>query len=148
MKKHNLMMALPLATLVLAQPRGGPGDGAEGPLKQLNLEPQQQEQIFQWRTEFQFQAIDLRADLQKLQLKLRDQMRRDKPNTRAINGTVDEMSAKQGALHKLRVNQRLKVRALLTPEQRQTFDSRPMGHHGGGFGDHHAQRGRQRRWRW
>ena len=146
MIKYILLVPLALASLVLAQPVGGIGDGTMRPMQQLNLEPRQQKQIMALRTAFQSQAIDLRADLQKLHLKLGNQMRADKPDTRAINGTVDQLTAKQGALRKLRVNQQLEVRALLTPQQRQIFDSRLMGHHRGA--DHRALRRQQRGWRW
>lgn len=146
MIKYILLVPLTLASLVLAQPMGGMGDGNMRPMQELNLEPRQQKQIMALRTAFQSQAIDLRADLQKLELTLGNQMRADKPDTRAINGTVERLTAKQGALRKLRVHQQLDVRALLTPEQRQIFDHRLMGHHRGA--DHRAHRRQQRGWRW
>ena len=129
-KRMIPFLFIPMAA-VLAQP----GQGLDGFNKrtgwQLNLTAEQQEQIGDLRSGFQKQAIDLRADVQKLQLELRDQMRADQPSKRAIDATLDKLSAKQGELHRLRVYHQLDVRVLLTPEQRQTFDSRP---HGLGFG--------------
>ena len=146
MKHMILFLLIPMAA-VLAQPgqaRGG-FDKMRG--EQLNLTAEQQEQIDELQTDFQKQAIDLRADLQKLQLELREQMQADQPNKRAIDATLDKLSAKQSELHKLRVYHQLDVRTLLTPEQRQIFDARPhrqdfgMGRERG-----HRPGGRMHRW--
>ncbi len=146
MIKYILLTTFALASLIFAQPVGGLGDGTMGPMQQLNLEPRQQQQIMELRTTFESQAIDLRADLQKLHLKLGNQLRVDKPDTRAINGTVEQLTAQQGALRQLRVHHQPEVRALLTPQQRQTFDGRLMGRQRGA--DHRAHRRQQRGWRW
>ena len=144
MTKTILPAMLACVSLAFGQPEG---EHRRGPDQMLphDLDPEQQEQIMKLRDEFQVQAIDLRADLQKLRLTLRQQMRADKPNIRAIHSTVDQIAAKQGALEKLRVNQRLKVRALLTPEQRRTFDARPFRHGKDHFGGRRSH-GRRRGW--
>ncbi len=55
----------------------------------------------------------------------------DKPNMRAINAAIDEISALKTKIAKKRAETHQKIRALLTPEQRVMFDNRPMGKKGG-----------------
>ena len=143
-----LIATLLMTTVVLAQPGHSFGKARIGLDDQLKLIPQQVEQIQKSRTTLQTKCIDLRADLQKLRLELREQMRADRPNKKTIDATIDKVAAKQAALEKLRVEHQLEVRALLTDEQRQTFDARPFGHGGGkGFRGHGmGRRGRGRRW--
>jgi Spy/CpxP family protein refolding chaperone len=146
MIKHMLLFLLVPAAAVLAQP--GQGRGLDRMRSEpLNLTAEQQEQINELQTGFQKQAIDLRAEVQKLQLELREEIQADQPNKRAIDATLDKLSAKQAELHKLRVYHQLDVRALLTPEQRKTFDARQPGP-GFGMGMECARRpgGRMHRW--
>ena len=144
MTKYLLTAILASASLAFGQSemRQGPGPSQMLPQK---LDPEQREQIMKLREEFQPQAIDLRADLQKLRLTLRQHIRKDKPNMRTINSTVDQIAAKRGALEKLRVNQHVKVRALLTPDQRRSFDARPFTQGNDRAKGRHFQ-GRKRGW--
>jgi len=140
-----LVAALLMTTAVFAQP--GRFFGAARPARddQLNLTPQQVEQIQKLSTAFQTKAIDLRANQQKLRLELNEQLRADSPNRKAINATLDKIAAEKVALEKLQVGNRLDVRALLTDEQKQIFEARPFGRGGGkGFRGHSLGRG----WRW
>ncbi len=133
-----------MTTVVIAQPGHGFRAVHPGLDNQLKLTPQQVEQIQKLRTAFQTKAIDLRANMQKLQLELREQMRADSPNRRAINATLDKIAAEKVALEKLQVGHRLDVRALLTDEQKQMFEARPFGRGGGkGYRGHYLGRGRR-----
>jgi len=126
MIKRLLPFLLLSGTMVFAQPGFGRGVGRMAWDQDLKLTTEQQEQITKLRTQFQTQAIDLRADLQKLRLELQEQMRTDRPNKKAIDVTLDKINAKQGAMQKQRVNHHLDVLTVLTPEQREIFDSRPF----------------------
>ena len=140
-----LVATLLMTTVVIAQPGRGFSKAHMGWDDQLKLTPQQVEQIQKSRTVLQTKCIDLRADLQKLQLELREQMRADRPNKKTIDATIDKIAAKQAALQKLRVGHHQEVRALLTDEQKQIFDARPFGR-GGGKGIRGHFRGRGKRW--
>ena len=140
MTKYLLTAMLASASLAFGQPEGGGRDRPD-----LGLDPEQQEQIVKLRDEFHVEAIDLRADLQKLRLTLRQQMRADNPIMRTINGTVDRIAAKWGSLEKLRIKQNIEARALLTPDQRRTFDARPFRHGRDRFQGRRFH-GRQRGW--
>ncbi|UCH63831.1 MAG: periplasmic heavy metal sensor [Fidelibacterota bacterium] len=139
-----LVATLLMTTVVIAQQGRGFGKVRMGWDDQLALSPQQVEQIQKSRMEFETKAIDLRAELQKLRLELRGQVRADKPSKRTIDATLDKIAAQQAALAKLRVEHHLEVRDLLTDEQKQVFDARPFGRGGKGFSGH--SRGRGRRW--
>ncbi|UCH09337.1 MAG: Spy/CpxP family protein refolding chaperone [Fidelibacterota bacterium] len=125
MKKLIPLLLMPLA-VTLAQPGLGFGARHKAWDKDLDLTKEQQEKITDLRTDFQKEAIDMRADMQKLRLELQEQMRTDKPNRKAIEATVDKITAQQNAIMKARVNTHLGVREVLTPEQREKFDARPM----------------------
>lgn len=125
-----LTATLLMTAVVFAQPGRGFMVARMGWDDQLKLTPQQVEQIQKLRTAFQTKAIDLRADLQKLRLELREQMRAERPSKRTIDATIDKIVAKEGDLEKLRVGHRLDVRALLTDEQKQIFGARPFGRGG------------------
>ena len=75
MTKYLLTAMLASASLAFGQPEGGGRDRPD-----LGLDPEQQEQIVKLRDEFHVEAIDLRADLQKLRLALRQQMSVENPN--------------------------------------------------------------------
>lgn len=145
MMKKLIPILLISMTVAWAQPDRGFSHFGMAPDKGLNLTKKQQEQITKLRTQTQTKAIDLRADLEKLQLELRGQLRADRPNKKAIDATVDKIAAKRGALQKLRLNNHLDVRAVLTPEQRELFDSRSSKR--GLSKDHgHKKDHRFRRW--
>ena len=140
-----LVATLLMTSVVFAQPGHGFRAVHPGLDDQLKLTPQQVEQIQKLRTAFQTKAIDLQADLKKLQLELREQMRAERPSKRTIDATLDKIAAQRAALEKLRVGHRLDVRALLTDEQKQMFEARPFGR-GRGMGYRGHRRYRGRRW--
>ncbi|UCD37594.1 MAG: Spy/CpxP family protein refolding chaperone [Fidelibacterota bacterium] len=131
-----LLLLLPLA-FTLAQPWHGFGGHHKTWDKDLDLTKEQKEKITGLRTDFQKEAIDMRADMQKLRLELQEQMRTEKPDRKAIEATVDKITAKQNTMMMARVNTHLDVRGVLTPEQREKFDARPMKR---GFGKGYGHR--------
>jgi Spy/CpxP family protein refolding chaperone len=108
----------------------------------LQLTKAQREQIMEIRSNLQKQMIDLKADQKKLRLDLHEHLRADKPNRRSIDATLTEINNKQGAIQKLHVDQHLQVREILTPEQRERFDNRPIK--SGRFEKGRGKRGRGR----
>jgi len=140
---NKLLVATLLVTsVVIAQPGRFFGAARPGRDDQLKLTPQQTEQIQKQRTAFQTKAIDLRANMQKLRLELRGQVRAERPNKKAIDATVDKIAAQRATLEKLQVGHRLDVRALLTDEQKQVFVARPFGRGGRmGMGFHAPRQG-------
>ena len=125
-KRYLLIMLLPAAVLV-AQPGPGSGFRCIAMDEDLQLTKELRVQITEIRSAKQKQTIDLQADLDKLRLELREQMRADRPNRKEIDATLAEMNAKRTAIQQLHVDQHFQVRAILTPEQRDIFGSRPFG---------------------
>jgi Spy/CpxP family protein refolding chaperone len=137
MFKKLLLVLIVMTAVLTAQPE--PGRGPEGYREKfsdkLNLTEQQESQIAELRYELQLKMIDLNADLQKLELGLKDKVHTDNPDRNAIHKTIDKISAKKGEIQKFRLDHRLEIRSLLTEKQRATFDSMPMmmrpgKHHG------------------
>jgi Spy/CpxP family protein refolding chaperone len=126
-KKLSLAL-IAMTVIVMAQP--GPERDLEGSREKfsdkLNLTEKQEDQIAALRSDFQLKMIDLNADLQKLELKLKAKVHTDDPDRNAIHKAVDKISEKEGEIQKLRLDHRLEVRSLLTDEQRKTFNSMPM----------------------
>jgi Spy/CpxP family protein refolding chaperone len=128
MVKKICLVLMAMTVVAMAQPE--PGKGLKGHRERfsdkLNLTEQQEDQIAELRSDFQLKMIDLNADLQKLELKLKAKVHTDDPDRNAIHKTVDKISAKKGEIQKFRLDHRLEVRGLLTDEQCKTFDSMPI----------------------
>ncbi|MCK5379905.1 MAG: periplasmic heavy metal sensor [Candidatus Latescibacteria bacterium] len=121
------LFVIGIAATAFAQPMRGGGrmPHAAGPKAEKGrmgvtppLTTEQTEKISALRIDHQKGTIDLRADLQKKQLDLRTLMLPAKPNEQKIHAVIEEMGALKTQLRKQRVSHGLKVRELLTPEQR------------------------------
>lgn len=150
MKSYIAISLLVLMAGLSAQGRGGFGRGI-GWNDDLNLTTEQIKQIDGFRTDFRKAQIDVRADMQKLRLELKELMQVDNPNQKAIDAQLEKIQDKELALEKLRVRHQLEVRSLLTDEQKVLFDQhsfdRGRGHsgkgrHGGSDGHRPGNRGR------
>jgi len=74
---------------------------------------------------------DIRNQLMEKKAHLHTLQTAAKPNMKAINAAIDEMSALKTQMAKKKAATHQKIRSLLTPEQRVMFDNRPMGKKGG-----------------
>jgi Spy/CpxP family protein refolding chaperone len=74
-----------------------------------------------------------RNQLNELRAKEHSLTTAEKPDLKAIDANIDEITKLQNQLMKARAAHIQKIRALLTDEQRMFFDSRKMEH--GGFGE-------------
>ena len=121
-------------------PAAGPKQGTGWMDITPPLTAEQMEKIAPLRTEHQKGMIDLRADLQKKQLDLRTLMTDEQPDQKKINAVIEEMGALKTQLQKQRVSHWLKVREILTSEQRASLKARGPGF--GRRGGDHPRRGR------
>ena len=87
-------------------------------MAELNLSENQKERIAEVRESHQRERIQTQADLRLARLELRKLMRAEDPNQDAIDDQIDRMSSIRAEMMKSRVDQRLEVREILTPEQR------------------------------
>lgn len=95
-----------------------------------NLTADQKTKIDALRTKHQKEVTPLRNELAEKQAHLNSLESAEKVDKDAINKTIDEITALQSKIMKLRVNHRLEVSALLTDDQKVYFNS----HHGDGMG--------------
>ena len=96
----------------------GHRNGEGGRMAALNLSQSQKDRIAQVRESHQKEMIQSRADLELAQLEFRKLMRADNPNKRELNAQIDRMASIRADMMKSRVDQRLQVRDILTPDQR------------------------------
>jgi len=109
-------------------PGGGMGGGMGGPMMhpefieglaaELGVAAPALAQIKTLAYNANKEAIDLRAELERLHLDMRQLMDQDKPDTKKIMQSIDQVGSVETKLRKNRVQLLLSVRELLTPEQR------------------------------
>jgi Spy/CpxP family protein refolding chaperone len=93
----------------------GPGGRA---FEQLDLSASQRRQIDEIRNRTQRDAIQRRAEMETASLDLRELMRDDRPDRRAIDRQIDRIAELRADMMKARVASQLDMRAVLTDEQR------------------------------
>ncbi len=98
--------------------------GANPAKLEPQLKPEQQEAIKALRLELRKEMIQLENQLAEKRAQLKTLEQVDKPDMKAINSKIDEISALQNKRMKASAANRAKVRSLLTDEQRVMFDSR------------------------
>ncbi|MHB8080342.1 MAG: Spy/CpxP family protein refolding chaperone [Candidatus Krumholzibacteriia bacterium] len=123
-----LCLVLGLAAAAAARPGGGPGGGrgdGAGPgerigrgWERLELTTEQREQLGKLREAGRAEGLALRKDLLRLRHELRGEMLKDTPDVKAVDELAARIGEAQGKLEAHRLHQRLAMRSLLTPEQR------------------------------
>jgi len=93
------------------------------------LTAEQKDQMADLRSEHQKAMIPMRADLKVKQIELRDMLRNDASQAE-LERKLDDIGRLKTQISKMRLDHRLKMRAILTDEQREFFDS----HRGMGMG--------------
>lgn len=111
------------ATEAWAQRGGRGGKAIRGHLKSLNLSQQQQQQISQLRSNTVTKVAPLRAQLRVKRAELRSLWLATSPNRGAIVAKHNEVDALRRQLRDARIDFRLKVLNVLTPQQRSQFQS-------------------------
>jgi len=88
-----------------------------------DLTDEQKEQIEEIQTVTQKTTTLLRSQLNTLSAELDELLIAENPDRNAIDKKMDEIAKVRTELHKKRIDARLKIRALLTEEQRVHFDA-------------------------
>jgi Spy/CpxP family protein refolding chaperone len=129
--------AVALATSVAAQGRPGRGQQQRGPERiheALGLTEQQATDATALHVKFRRESIQRRADLQLARLDLRELMKADTLDDKAIGVKVKALQDLSAAAVKARVDQQVGFLKLLTPEQRKKLEElraeRPRGRAG------------------
>jgi Spy/CpxP family protein refolding chaperone len=146
------LLAAGAATSAQAGPYGPKGAGAKagkgkGPMAELNLTPEQKQQIDQIHDAAVKQAEPLRKELGDKMKELQALWTVDKPDKAAIERKHDELNPIHTKLRNLHIDSKLQIHGVLTPEQRTSWSSyhgmpgMPHGMgmmHGGGMGGPHG----------
>ncbi|UCE85617.1 MAG: Spy/CpxP family protein refolding chaperone [Deltaproteobacteria bacterium] len=127
-----LLVGLLAATVSAAQPPGGPPLGGPGKgggperfldmhADELGLDEATREAIREIIDASRDDAEDLRADLHDLHQEMKDLLETDAPDEAAVMRQAEAIGALETEMHKHRLATLLAIRALLTPQQRETL---------------------------
>jgi hypothetical protein len=93
----------------------------------VGLTPDQASKIRQEVLSTQVRSVDLLAKIEHAKLEVARALAAEKVDEKAADAQIDEAARAGAELHKLHLGSLLRVRALLTPEQRQKLDERKPG---------------------
>lgn len=118
-----ILIALLPASLLQAQRAKGPNRMQVGKrmLEQLNLTPDQKDQIAKLRTENQKKMIDLKSEIQKTRLEIKDQMRQKDPDESKILDLTKKISSIQSEMKQNAISTWFKSYRLLDDKQKEVF---------------------------
>jgi Spy/CpxP family protein refolding chaperone len=98
--------------------------------QKIGLTPDQVTKIRQEMLGMQAHAVDLLAKLGRAKIDATRLLAAEKIDEHAVDAQIDEAAKVEAEMHKLRVGEMLRVRAILTPEQRQKLEERTPTHEG------------------
>jgi Spy/CpxP family protein refolding chaperone len=102
----------------------GPRGGCMNMADNLELTKDQRKQLEDLNVNFRKEIIPMRAQLQVLKIDLQQLIRNDAKQME-IDAKIDQIGKLRTDLQKKAVGQRMAMRALLTPEQREKANDRP-----------------------
>jgi Spy/CpxP family protein refolding chaperone len=98
--------------------------------QKIGLTPEQVSKIRQEMLSTQSHAVDVMAKAGHAKVEVTRLLAADKVDERAVDTQVDEVSKAQAEMQKLRLGTALRLRALLTAEQRQKLEEHKRMHEG------------------
>jgi Spy/CpxP family protein refolding chaperone len=98
--------------------------GMSGMAEELELTKDQRKQLEDFTVNFRKEMIPLRAQMQVMHIELQQLIRADAKRTE-IDAKIDQIGKLRTDLQKKSVGLRLAMRGVLTPEQRDKWDTRP-----------------------
>lgn len=132
-------------------PRPGPGwhgGGLDMMLHRLGLDEAQMDEARAIRLKAEKGRVRQEAEIRIAEIELRELMGASAPDRGKVHTQIDKLAGLRGDMHKLEVDQKLDVLALLTSEQRQKLEhlrrQRP-GWEGGAMGEWHGS-GHKKAW--
>jgi Spy/CpxP family protein refolding chaperone len=136
--KHNGRILTLLALLGIAaafpavsgqtvqqQPAPETQQGATGgdPIRQLNLTPEQREQIRSIREQNKTERAAITGRLQETNRALEETLNSENPDEAVVEQRVHDVAAAQAAAMRMRILTEIRIRRVLTPEQRTLLRS-------------------------
>ncbi len=134
MKKVSIIGGLILIVIIAAAVNFYPqkSDGPRGErfrgkmIEKLKLTDDQKDKIEQLRIEHQKAMIDLRADMQKKSLALKELMRKGNYSRSDYLNLANDISSARDKIAAARANHRMDVYELLDDQQKKIFNEMPM----------------------
>jgi len=139
------LLALPLVAFAQGGGMEKPGKGKRMDFTQeLNLGKEQVKAIRDMRNEMRRKHVELRAKSEVKQIDFEEELQKDKPNQKTLAALVDELTAIHSQIYKEKLEMRVKMMSVLTPDQKKKLSERTgahmmeseqgMGGPGGGMG--------------
>lgn len=104
-------------------PESQPGGGGGDPIRQLNLTPDQREQIRSIREQNKEERAAINQRLREANQALDEALNEEEPTEGVIEQRVRDVAAAQGAAMRMRVLTEIRIRRVLTLEQRRILRS-------------------------
>jgi Spy/CpxP family protein refolding chaperone len=108
-----------------------PGTANEDPIRQLNLSPDQREQIRVIREQNRDARATVNQRLRETNRALQEALDNDNPDEALVEQRLRDAAAAQAASMRLRILNEVKIRRVLTPEQRSLLRSMRREANGG-----------------
>jgi Spy/CpxP family protein refolding chaperone len=137
MKNQKIAAVLTLAILLitsqtlLAQPKmekQGPRGQGKQFKAELNLTDDQEKQMQDLRLDLEKKMIPLEAELKTKNLEMKELHMADTPNKKKMMAQIDKISETKVKMEKAKLEHRLQVREILTPEQQKIFAQQKKHH--------------------
>jgi len=112
----------------MMQQRQKPAAEKKNMMEELDLSADQKDKLKSLRLEHRKQVIKLKSDIEIKEIDLRDEMIKKDLNKGTVKNLIDDITGIKGELMRLKVEQILKMREVLTGEQFEKF--RDMSDHG------------------
>jgi len=107
------------------QPAGSPESqqGAGDPIRQLNLTPEQREQIRSIRENNKAERATINDHLRDANRLLEESLNSENPDEAVVEQRLRDVAAAQSAAMRMRILTEIRIRRVLTPEQRNVLRS-------------------------
>lgn len=131
-----LMMVGVMAVPAVALAQGAPGRGGHGPgrmdyVGELNLTKEQLAQVKDLQRESRKKAVEIKGKIQVKRIDFDAEIQKDNPDQKLLEKLIDELTALHSQQYRAKLESRVKMMTLLTPEQKQKLSERSvMGMHG------------------
>ena len=93
--------------------------GNKSAIKEIGLSDEQSEAVKKLRIDMRRELIDVEADKERAALAQAELLSKEKPDEAAVMQAVDNVFAMQSKIGRIRMKYLLKMREILTPEQRE-----------------------------
>lgn len=110
--------AIPASGQTAQQPSAAPDSQGGDLIRQLNLTPEQREQIRTIRGDKQVERALINQRLRETNRALEEALEADAPDEALIDQRVRELAAAQASVMRMRIMTEIRIRRVLTPEQR------------------------------